>query len=87
MVRLAFGSLTMDTTFVPQVRYHPDGSSRRVISAKEDESLKQQGWGESPFPAPPEVPQRPSGIQGQLQDLHDRVLVLEAMLLKRKGGK
>ncbi len=75
-------------TYTARVMYAPDGKTRRVDTLQLETALTQQGWAFVPFPAAPEAPKRPTGIQGQLEDLHDRVLVLEAILLKRqKGGK
>lgn len=75
------------STYTPRVMYHPSGQTRRVDDAQTEKALLGSEWGFKPFPAEPEAPKRPSGIQGQLEDLHDRVLVLEAILMKRKGAK
>lgn len=73
--------------YTARVMYAPDGKTRRVDTLQLQTALEEQGWAFSPFPPPPEAPKRPSGIMGQLEDLHDRVLVIEAILLKRKGGR
>ncbi len=78
----------MDTeAYTARVMYAPEGQTRRVDTLQLETALTQQGWAFGPFPPAPEVPKRPSGIQGQLEDLHDRVSILEAMLMKRQGGR
>ena len=73
-------------TYSPRVMYHPSGQTRRVEDQQTEKALLGSDWAFKPFPPPVEEPKRPTGIIGQLEDLNDRVLILESMLLKRKKG-
>lgn len=63
----------------PAVRYHPDGRSVRVETAREDEFFRRDGWAEKPFPA--SVPDVELDLQSQINALTARVVALE----KKKG--
>ncbi len=72
----------------PEVRYHPDGRSIRVLNKGQDLLLGNEGWASKPFP-----PVEPKEIrtlslieeQARIDILEERVLAVEKVLAELNG--